>query len=192
MATSDVVWNKFHASHWNSFLPFFLLSNGSHETYFKWRRRMSFEISFMPPIGTLSFLFFCYPMGVMKLISNDMLWRHTFHCNQALTQCMAKILWIYEVSYVEEIFSYISEENSINRLWCQSKVLNSEFVWHPNVKISAKPLRTETTRNHKINNVLYKRSTKDAFKWFLVPKLDFVRRYGILGFVELRKLISVK
>ena len=32
----DINWNKFHASHWNSFLPFFLLANGRHESYFKW------------------------------------------------------------------------------------------------------------------------------------------------------------
>ena len=30
---SNVIWNKFHASHWNSFLP---LPNVWHETYFKW------------------------------------------------------------------------------------------------------------------------------------------------------------
>ena len=33
---SDVIWNKFHAFHWNSFFPFFLLANGWHETHFKW------------------------------------------------------------------------------------------------------------------------------------------------------------
>ena len=30
---SDVIWNKFHASHWNSFQS---SANGWHETYFKW------------------------------------------------------------------------------------------------------------------------------------------------------------
>ena len=46
-----------------------------------WRHQMSFEICFMPPIGTLSFLFFCFPTRGMKLISNDIWWRHTFQCN---------------------------------------------------------------------------------------------------------------
>ena len=49
MAPSGVIWNKFHASHWNSFL-----------------------------------LFFCQPMERMKLISNDIWWRHTLLYNQAL------------------------------------------------------------------------------------------------------------
>ena len=50
-----------------------------------WHQQMSFEISFMPPIGTLSFLFFCWAMGGMKLISNDIWWRHMFQCNRAQT-----------------------------------------------------------------------------------------------------------
>ena len=30
--SSDVIWNKFHVSHWNSFLPFFLLGRVYTET----------------------------------------------------------------------------------------------------------------------------------------------------------------
>ena len=48
---SDLIWNKFHASHWNSFLSFFLLANGWYDTYsyttyslityFKWHMMVS-------------------------------------------------------------------------------------------------------------------------------------------------------
>ena len=48
-----------------------------------WRHQMSFEISFMPPIGILFFLFSFYPVGSMKLISNDMLTPH-IQCNWVL------------------------------------------------------------------------------------------------------------
>ena len=36
VAPSDVIWNIFNASHWNSFLPFFLLDNGKHQKCFTW------------------------------------------------------------------------------------------------------------------------------------------------------------
>ena len=36
-----------------------------------WCHQMSFEISFMDSVETLSFLFFCQPTGGMNLISND-------------------------------------------------------------------------------------------------------------------------
>ena len=48
---SNVIWNKYHASHWYSFFPFFY-----------------------------------WPMGGMKLISNDIWLRDMLQCNQALMQ----------------------------------------------------------------------------------------------------------
>ena len=36
VAPLAIIWNKFHAFHRNSFLPFFTLANGKRKTYFKW------------------------------------------------------------------------------------------------------------------------------------------------------------
>ena len=43
-ASSDVIWNKFHVSHWNSFPPSFQLVD---EIYFKWHL-MSVQVSVQP------------------------------------------------------------------------------------------------------------------------------------------------
>ena len=69
-------------------LDFFERSGDIFKTWLHWnvwRHQMSFEISFMPSIGTLSFLFSYQPMGPMKLISNDIWWRHMFQRNQAIS-----------------------------------------------------------------------------------------------------------
>ena len=109
-----------------------------------WHHQLSFETSFVLPIGTLPFLFSCWPMGGMKLIWYDIWWCHPSQCNWSLRVCFHSSIrwhvkqrdWFKVISVHSCSLILIFSFNNIRHSWVSPSCF---WVWSSNQELSSIP-----------------------------------------------------